>query len=145
MVLAAVLVAVTAARWNATDATAPHQADLLARNIRHAQTLAMSWGQALRLASTSTGYSVRCVSGSATPPCNSTNPVLDPATGQAFSVTLGNGVTLNSVTLDLDTHGRPFSGGSLTSTNAVFTLTASSETWTVTVLPVTGFASIASP
>lgn len=144
MVLAAVLAAIVSTRWSATDATAPHQADLLARNIRHAQTLAMSWGQALRVSSSSTGYTVSCVTATASAPCNS-SPVLDPATGRSFSETLANSVTLNSVTLDLDTLGRPVSGASLLSANTVFTLTAGSETWSVTVRPITGFASVGSP
>jgi prepilin-type N-terminal cleavage/methylation domain-containing protein len=144
IVLAAVLVAITATRWSATDATAPYQAQLLARNIRHAQTLAMSWGQALRIASPASGYTVRCVTVTATPPCVN-NPVIDPATGLALGVNLSNGVSLNSVTLDLDTLGRPVSGAALLSVNTGFTLTAGSETWSVTVRPITGFVSVASP
>ena len=144
MVIMAVLVAVTATRWNAGDATAPYQADLLARNLRHMQMLAMSWGQSLRLSVASPVYSVSCVTPSATPPCNA-SPVIDPASGKAFAETLANDVTLAGATLDIDSLGRPVNGGALLTVNRVYTLTAGTQTWSVTVSPVTGFPVVSSP
>jgi type II secretory pathway pseudopilin PulG len=143
MLLAAILVAVTATRWDATDATAPSQADLLARNIRHIQMLAMSWGQSLRLTVTGSGYSVACVTAGAAP-CNA-SPVIDPASGQAFSVTLSNNVTLSGSPINIDTLGRPVSGSTPITTNTTYTLTAGTSTWSVAVSPITGFVTVSSP
>ena len=144
MVVMGVLVAITATRWNAGDATAVYQADLMARNIRHMRMLAMSWGQSLRLSVASPVYSVSCVVASATPPCNA-SPVIDPAIGNAFAETLANNVTLTGAVLDIDSLGRPVSGGALLTTNRVYTLTAGTQTWSVTVSPITGFAAVSSP
>jgi prepilin-type N-terminal cleavage/methylation domain-containing protein len=144
MVVLGVLVAVTAMRWNTTDATAPYQADLLARNIRHMQMLAMSWGQPLQFTVASPTYSVSCVTASATPPCNAI-PVIDPASGKAFSETLVNNVTLAGAAIDIDSLGRPVSGGALLTVNRVYTLTAGAQTWSVTVSPITGFTVVSSP
>lgn len=144
MIVVGVLAAVAASRWNATDATAGYQADLLARNLRHMQMLAMTGGQSLRLSVASPTYSVSCVTASATPPCNA-SPVIDPASGQAFSETLANGVTLAGAALDMDSLGRPVSGGVLLTTSRVYTLTAGAQTWSVTVSPITGFAAVSSP
>lgn len=144
LIVLGVLVAVTASRWNATDATAGYQADLLARNIRHMQILAMSWGQPLRLTVASPTYSVSCVTASTTAPCNA-SPVIDPAAGNAFSETLANNVTLAGVAIDIDSLGRPVSGGALLTANRVYTLTAGAQTWSVTVAPLTGFTTVSSP
>ena len=143
MLLAAILVAVTATRWNATDATAPYQADLLARNIRHMQMLAMSWGQGLRLTAAGSSYSVACVTAGVAP-CN-VPTVIDPATGQAFSVTLSNNVTLAGGPTSIDTLGRPVNGAALITTNTTYTLTAGTESWSVVVRPITGFVTVSSP
>lgn len=146
MVILGALVAVTATRWNATDATAGYQADLMARNIRHMQMLAMSWGQSLRLSvSAGTTYSVTCITASATVPCTAGGSVIDPATGNAFSETLANNVTLAGATIDIDSLGRPVSGGALLTVNRVYTLTAGAQTWSVTVAPLTGFTTVSSP
>ena len=144
MVVMALLVAVTATRWNAGDATASYQADLLARNIRHMQILAMTWGQSLRLSVASPSYSVSCVTASAAPPCNA-SPVFDPASGKVFSETLVNGVTLAGANLDIDSLGRPVSGGVLLTANRVYALAAGAQTWSVTIGPITGFAAVTSP
>ena len=144
MVVLGTLVAVAASRWNATDATAGYQADLLARNVRHMQMLAMSWGQPLRLSVTSPTYSVSCVTASATAPCNA-SPVIDPASGKAFSETLANNVTLAGAALDIDSLGRPVSGAALLTVDTVYTLTAGTQTWSVTVKPITGFVTVSSP
>jgi prepilin-type N-terminal cleavage/methylation domain-containing protein len=139
MLLAAILVAVTATRWDATDATAPSQADLLARNIRHMQMLAMSWGQSLSLTAAGSSYSVACVT-TGVAPCN-VSPVIDPASGQAFSVTLSNGVTIGAASTTIDSMGRPVP----VTTSTTYTLNAGASTWTVSVAPLTGFTTVSSP
>lgn len=141
MVMLGILTAVAATRWNSTDATAPSQADLLARNIRHMQILAMSWGQPLQLSVTSsTTYAVSCVTSSATSPCNA-SPVIDPASGLAFSVALVNDVTLAGAAATIDSLGRPVP----VTAGTTYTLNAGASTWTVSVAPLTGFTTVSSP
>ncbi len=145
LVIAAVLAAVAAPRWNATGATAPYQGELLGRSIRHMQVLAMTWGHTLLLTPVSGGYSVSCASG-ASPPCNSGAPVVDPASGAPFSVSLSYGVTLAGTPLYLDSLGRPVSAaGALLATNSVYTLSTGTQTWSVTVAPITGFVTVSTP
>ena len=134
MVLMAVLAATAAVRWNTTDSTAGYQADLLARNIRHMQMLAMTWGQSLRLTVTSGSYSVRCVTPGVAP-CNVV-PVIDPATGRGFAVALENGVTLTGNNFDVDSLGRPVSGGVLLTANQTLTVSGATP---VTVHAITGY------
>ncbi len=145
LVVAGIVAAVAAERWDATDATAPYQAELLARNIRHMQELAMIWGQTLSLISTSNGYSVACAA-STTGPCAS-NPVQDPASGSPFSVPLSYNVTLSGLTLYVDSLGRPLSGpgGTVLTAAQTFTLSTGSQTWSATVQPITGFVVVTTP
>lgn len=140
MVVLGVLAAIAASRWSAADATAGYQADLLARNIRHMQILAMSWGQPLRLTVASPTYTVSCVTSGATPPCNA-SPVIDPATGSPFSETLSNGVTLAGAAATIDSLGRPVP----VTTATTYTLTAGAQTWSVNVAPLTGFTTVSTP
>src|SRR5687767_15896697 len=70
------------------DAIALQQAERLRDDLRHAQMLAITWDQALRITTAAGSYSVSCVSGSATPPCNGASPVIDPASRRAYSVNL---------------------------------------------------------
>lgn len=118
------------------------EADHLARDIRHMQTLAMTWGQTLRLTAAGTGYSVSCVSGSATPPCNGALPVIDPATAAAFNRPLESNVTVSNTTIEIDALGRPVAGGALFNGDTTYTLTGGSEMSTVTVTRLTGFVSV---
>jgi MSHA pilin protein MshC len=144
IVMAGVLAAIVGVRWSAQDINAPYQADLLARNIRHAQFLAMSWGQRMRLTPSAGAYSVACVTAGAAP-CDA-SPVIDPATGASFTVTLQDGVTLAGASIDIDSFGRPVDGGGapLAADRSV-TLTAGAQTYTVSVRAVTGFVSVATP
>lgn len=115
------------------------QADQLRRDLSHIQLLAISRSSRLRLLVNSGGYTVVACATSA---CSTTNALTDPATGENFSVTLTDGVTLSpsGSTLDFDSMGRPQSGGSLMATNRTYTLSGSGRSVWVTVLPVTGFA-----
>lgn len=144
LMILAVLTATVSMRWGATDATIAYQADLLARNLRHAQMLAMTWGQSLRVTGAGASYSAACVTASAMPPCNST-PVIDPATGSAFTVSLSNNVTVSASTVDIDSLGRPLSAGALLTAARTFTLSGAGQTWSVAVAPITGFISVSSP
>ena len=142
LVLLGILAVNVVIRWPAdNELKLPAQADLLATHLRHIQSLALYWGQPLRLAIGSGSYSVACVTASATSPCNN-SPVIDPATGESFSTTLENGISLaGTATTDFDSLGRPVSGGSLITGARSFTLSAGTPTWTVTLSPLTGFVS----
>jgi MSHA pilin protein MshC len=145
IVLLAILSAYAVTKWPG-DSTfkLSAQAEAFAAHIQHTQALAMDWGQSLRLTINSSGYSVSCVTASATPPCDN-SPVIDPTTNQAFSITLESGISLSgTATTDFDTLGRPVSSGSLITTSpaSTFTLTADSVNQTVTVSPLTGFAAL---
>jgi prepilin-type N-terminal cleavage/methylation domain-containing protein len=118
--------------------TLTSQASTLARDVRHAQALSHTWGRSLRVSISSGAngtYSVSCVTSSSTYPCNS-SPVIDPATGLAFSGALQQNAVLGGTsTLDFDSAGKP-SGA------AAYTVTYGSATKTVSVLAVTGNVSI---
>jgi MSHA pilin protein MshC len=123
------------------EALALEQAERLRNDLRHMQMLAITWGQALRLTAAATSYSVSCVTAGATAPCNA-SPVVDPATGKAYTVNLESGLSLTGpgFTLDLDALGRPKNGAALLTANATFTIGGASATRTVVVAPLTGFA-----
>ncbi|MCK7577897.1 MAG: hypothetical protein MZV65_20415 [Chromatiales bacterium] len=117
--------------------TSTTQADQLARDIRHAQTLAISWGLPLRVSvnAAGTAYSVVCVNGTGVAPCVAAgNTVTDPVTGQAYTVTLPAGITLAPVgsNTDLDNLGRPVAGGALVAANPArtFAITGGGNTAT---------------
>jgi MSHA pilin protein MshC len=116
--------------------TIQSQAETLAANIRHTQTLATTWSRSLRLTVTpATGtYTVACVTSGASP-CNA-SPVVNPATGAVYSVSLERGVSIaGPATLNIDSFGKP-------SAAATYTLTGGGATVTVTVAAVTGFVTI---
>lgn len=107
--------------------TLPSQAQKLASDIRHAQTLAYTSGNRMRLtitAGTNGTYGVTCVTGSA--PCNTD-----------FSVTLQKDVVLagTPTTLDFTSLGQPSAGAS-------YTLTSGSSTVTVAVAALTGLVTV---
>ena len=145
LVLVGILAAIALARWGSIGAnTVSYQADELARNLRHTQMLALTWGQTLRLNVVSAvQYSVRCVDATAPAPCNGTNTVTDPATGAPFVVNLDN-VTLAGSSVDFDSLGRPLAGGALIGANPArsYTLTGGAHTSGVTLRPLTGFVEV---
>lgn len=121
------------------DSIALQQAERLRNDIRHAQMLAMTWNQALRITASGTGYSVSCVTAGAAP-CNA-SPVIDPAGRGPFLVALESGLSLAGpgFTLDIDSLGRPRNGASLITANATYTISGGSAARIVTVAPITGF------
>lgn len=113
------------------------QADTLAADIRHIQSLSMNWGRSLRITRSSTGYTVSCVT-SGTSPCNSST-VTNPTTGSSYAVTLANSMTISGPsTLDIDNFGQP-------STAASYTINAGTTTFTVAVAAITGKVTVSSP
>lgn len=140
LAVAAVLTFFAVRSFQPKEALALEQAERLRNDLRHMQMLAMTWGQALRLTTGATTYSVSCVTAGPNPPCNA-SPVIDPATGRAYSVTLEPGLNLAGpgFSLDLDALGRPRNGAALITANATFTISGASVARTVTVTPITGF------
>lgn len=152
IVVIGILGIVTLTRYQPAELSVSIEADRLARDIRHMQMLAITWGQPLRLIAAGNSYSVSCASASVTPPCNGASPVTDPGIGGAFTRTLQTGVTFTAgVNFDFDTLGRPgtwsagptFTLNSGTPAAVSFTLNAGGEMSTVSILRLTGFVSVA--
>ena len=143
MVVIGILSAAAAIWLTARTAhSATVQADQFRRNLSHIQLLAISTGARLRLTVASDSYTVTSCP---TPSCSPTNPVTDPASGQNFSVSLTDGVTLSGTTLDFDSLGRPQLNGNWITSNTTYTLSGSGTCVDISVRPLTGFASAALP
>ena len=147
LVIVAMLAVVAVAKMTPPGVgTLPAQTHRLARDIRHMQVLAQTWGRSLQLTAVpgvNGSYSVSCVTAGVAP-CD-VSPVLDPVTGQPFTVTLQQGVSLAVSGTDsnpkrVDFQGRPLtSTGTVSTASATYTLTVDTATATVTVAPITGF------
>lgn len=143
----AVIVAIIAVVALVTTSTGPavagYQADGLKNSIRHMQELAMTWGKPLQLTAVPGSYSVSCVTaGSA--PCNA-SPVIDPATGSAFSVSAESGITFAATSLAVDELGRPATcspGCTLLGASTTLNVSGGGKTWAVQVSPLTGFITV---
>lgn len=119
-------------RWAPGDQSLSAQADLFARNLRHAQAMAMARGVALVLdVKTASNYAI--TDGTAT--------IRDSA-GALQNFTLDNGVTLSVSNLRFDSLGRPLNGGGLMSAAQSWTLSGESSTETVQIQPLTGFVTV---
>lgn len=149
LVVVAVLGAVGVVRYyQPSEITVAVEADHVARDLRHMQMLAITWGQTLRFSilAGNTRYRVTCASGSATPPCNgAVTAVTDPTTGAPFETPvtgLQSNVTVAGAALDIDALGRPVAGGVLFNGDTTYTLTGGTQTSTVSVARLTGFVSV---
>lgn len=143
IILASVLSAYAVVKWPSdAQIKLPAQAGLMVTHLHHIQSLALHWGQPLRLSINSGGYSVSCVIAGAAP-CDS-SPVIDPVTQAPFTVSLESGISLAGAAMDFDALGRPVSGGSLISSSPArsFILSADGVTQTVAVQPLTGFVAL---
>lgn len=148
LIIAVAIVAVlSAAAVTSLNAKARHsvtvQADKLRRDLSRVQLQAISQSARLRVSVSQDGTNYSVVS-CTTSACNTTSPVVDPDTGQALSVSLTDSVTMTPTgsALDFDSLGRPQSSGSLLGAAWTYTLTGSGRSVTVSVLPITGFASV---
>lgn len=125
------------------EATLPSQARTLASNLRHAQNLAITWGERLVVSASGSSYSVACRTAATTAPCNA-SPVIDPVTGSSFRVSLQKGVSFGTPTtasLDFDSLGRPVDSNGVLLTaepSASYTLSSGRSTQTVTVARLSG-------
>lgn len=132
-VILGVLAAFAVPHFAPADNTVAAQADRLARDLRHAQALALNQGRTLDFdVQSATAYRVSFGGSTLT----------DPATLQPFTVTLDNNVTLAGTDIAFDSLGRPVAAGSLLATARVFTLSGSTRSATVTLAPVTGFVRV---
>ena len=151
VVIVGILAGFAAMRINTTgENTLAYQAQRMARDIRHLQTLGSTWGRALTLttvAGANGSYKVTCTDTTlVTPPCNGANPVTDPVTGADFNVSLEHNVSLSpGGSIKFDSQGRPLNaaGTAFTTASTTYTLTAGSFTATVAVRPITGFVAVA--
>ncbi len=114
------------------------QADTLRHHLAHTQLLAISQQQRLKLTVDNAGgrYQVDSCSSSS---CTSTVPVVDPATGQAFTIWLADGMTMAPIngSVIFDSLGRPQITQSM-----LFTLSVPGRSVGVRVFPVTGYATL---
>ena len=131
--LVGTLAALAAPRLGNSDGTLAAQAHKLARDLRHAQALAMNQGRTLLLDVQSvTAYRV-ALDGST---------VDDPSTGRAFSVVLDGGITLSGVDTAIDGMGRPVAAGVPLGVERRFVLSGASRSVVVGMSPVTGFVEV---
>jgi MSHA pilin protein MshC len=106
-------------------------ADVLAQNIRLAKIMAISLNER---------YSIQVNSGSLQIKDTSGTAINHPENGNT-TFNFPTGVTISPVTtIQFDSVGRPYNNaGVLSINNTVFTVTAGTNTKTVTVVPETGF------
>ncbi len=114
------------------------QAQTMASDIRHVQSLASTWGKKLRI-NVDTGtatYSVSCATTTGVvAPCN-VRPVINPTTNLPFSVTLQKGVVLSGPNqLDVNSLGRP-------SAAATYGVNVGGPNVEVRVADITGFVTV---
>lgn len=157
LVIAGIVAAVAVVKWDARSAKAPFQAELLARNIRHAQMLAMTWNTTVGMrVPSATRYEFWCTNPTPPAPCMMSspptpvnNPVTDPALGAPFGVDLEDQVTITSIggpPPRFDSLGIPLNPlGARITVPHVLQLDAGSTTWSVTIQPLTGFVRVSSP
>jgi len=149
LMLAAILAFFALPRLSQNTVELSGQAEQVASDIRHAQTLSMTRGAALGSQGrycvffTATGYQYRHNNNSYATPC--TTAVNHPATGSTAAIVLsGTAVATANLTgsyIEFDTKGQPTSFTAPAS-NATVTLNATGGPRAVVVSPVTGKATV---
>src|SRR5216683_2221394 len=149
LVLIAILAFFALPRLSQNTLELSGQAEQVASDIRHAQTLSMTRGAALGTQGryciffTATGYQFRHNNNSYATPC--TTAVNHPATGSTAAIVL-SGTTVATANLtgsyiEFDTKGQPTSFAAPAS-NATVTLNATGGPRAVVISPVTGKATV---
>ncbi|MDH5327249.1 MAG: prepilin-type N-terminal cleavage/methylation domain-containing protein [Gammaproteobacteria bacterium] len=144
MLLAGILSAYALTQWPSNaELKLPNQTQLFVSDIRHIQSLSLSWAQPLRLTLSAGSYSVSCVTPAATAPCNSA-PVIDPVTRKPYQVFLEPGISLSGANIDFDVWGRPVESGVLIGATParIFTLSTPGDSQQVLLQPLTGFCQL---
>lgn len=145
LLLLVLLAAYAAPRLTSSAAlTLDIQADLFARHLRHAQSLAQRRSVPLQVVVSASTYEVRCgaIVGTCT---NSTTAIIDPATGAAFSVSLTDGAGFSTIpaTIGFDRRGNPVVGTTPINTSHVYVLSDGALSRTVRLLPLGGLTEVA--
>ncbi len=150
IVIGAVLVFFVVRSYQPKEALALQQAERLRNDLRHVQMLALTLNRSLQFKQgapfpaacpTATYWVINCTIAAADPCTGAPNtPIINPATGSNYCVTLEPGFALGGGNLYFDPLGRPKNGAALLGANATFTISGASAARTVTVAPVTGFA-----
>lgn len=141
LVIVIVVVAVLAAVGimnspSPAELSLPSQAEKMASDLRHAQTLAHTSGNRLSLTidETNDSYAIGCVAAS---PCP-----------QAFTGQIEKGVQLTVTTgpnpIEFDTLGQPKTTANA-ATSASYTLTYDTSSTKISIAPLTGFVSVTPP
>ena len=140
LVVVMTLVTITAARaipktmaLGGATINAGYEAQRLASDLSHAQTLARSGGQCTRLTASTGSYTVAASAASAACTATSWVTVVDPAKNGDFTVTLKSGVTLSSSgVVTFNTLGQPLSA-------VTMTVVGGGKSYQVSVAAVTGY------
>lgn len=130
MTLLGIIAAYAAPRWLGSEPLVDPQQRLLARDIRHAQSLAMTQGRPLNFEITASGYQFTDASLAV---------IADPARGGNFQVNLESNLSIAGSDFSFDSLGRPTDGSALLATAQVQTISTGSQSATVSVAPVSGF------
>lgn len=146
MIVTTILAAYAVSRFSsAGEATGSTEAAHFARDLRHAQMLAMTLGKQLCVNAAGSSYSVSDTTAGSPPTCNA-GAMTDPTTGTAFSVTLESGAsftTTPSPVLRFDSLGRPSTGSAPTVTDPTsYVVTSGGSSWTINVRRVTGLVEV---
>lgn len=119
------------------DATSPSQAQKMASDIRHAQTLASTWGASLCFMTTGVGGNQYHVTRKGVSTCPTSPDVTDPATGAGFSVTLQKSLTFSSATTELTFNSLGQPGAA-----AAYTLGSGAGAPSISVAALTGYVTV---
>lgn len=144
IIITSILAAYAVNRFgSAGGATGSTEAAHFARDLRHAQMLAITLRRQLCVNAAGSTYSVRDTAGSP-PTCNG-SAMTDPSTGRAFSVTLENGASFTTVpgtVLRFDSLGRPSTGTAPAASNSTYVLSSGGSSWSIVVQQVTGLVTV---
>lgn len=132
MTLLGIIAAYAAPRWLGSEPLVDPQQRLLIRDLRHAQSLAMTQGRPLNFEITASGYQITDTALAV---------INDPARGGNFQVSLESNLSIAGADFSFDSLGRPSDGSSLLSSAQVQTISSASSSATVSVAPVSGFVS----
>jgi len=140
--------------YKPTEIKARYQAERMRTDLRHAQMLAMTRSQALRLtvaAGLGGSYTVSTIGGIGAGPCT-TSALTDPATNNNFSVTVDPALNVSgTAAVDFDTLGRPSSCAGNPCACAIliaadpvasYSIAGGTATYTVDLKRVSGYSSV---
>jgi type II secretory pathway pseudopilin PulG len=150
LVVVSVLVFFVVRSYQPPEALALQQAERLRNDLRHVQMLALTLNKSLQLKQgapfpaacpTASYWVIDCTVAAADPCTGAPNtPIVNPATGSNYCVTIEPGLALGGGSLHFDPLGRPKNAAALISANATFTISGGTAARAVTVAPLTGFA-----